>query len=179
MVHITKQTKDLLTHHYNISPSDAGRKDPELSKRQIECFLISPEVRSCEIQYWISEIESFSFIQPSHFEEEASDGTSNGVATDISDGISLDPTYLVDHYTPNGTVNGRRDGKLFSPNRRPSLIPIPKKISVKTQPRFTRNTVSRRTPFMDNNLDAYSRTLAETGKRVQQAVHDMPLSKSE
>lgn len=42
MVHITKQTRDLLEKPYNIIPCAEGATDPVLKQHDIETFLVSP-----------------------------------------------------------------------------------------------------------------------------------------
>ncbi|GJQ87133.1 hypothetical protein Trydic_g23979 [Trypoxylus dichotomus] len=152
-VHITRQTKDKLKKRYNIDPSDAGTRDPELIRREIECFLISPEPSP----------------QP----------VSNGSAHDIPDELPLHAAGLARIETANGTISGRRPSQYV---RRGSVAPTVNRPSrstggSNTRRRITPTTISRRTPFMDNNLARYHERLRITDKQIQEAVHKMPLSK--
>lgn len=48
-MHITNQTRVQLKKRYAIVPSDAGLRDAELLIRDIQCYLISPEVSTVVI----------------------------------------------------------------------------------------------------------------------------------
>ncbi|KAK9693464.1 Adenylyl cyclase N-terminal extracellular and transmembrane region [Popillia japonica] len=135
-VHITGQTKAQLKKQYNIELSDAGTRDPELQKHRIDCYLISPEP------------------QTHHY--------TNGTAHGVPEELPLSVSRLPDPHCSNGVVtDGRRPSQYI---RRGSLAT--NRSSAKTgavsyagRRRFTPNTLSRRTPFMDNNLSRRTKTV--------------------
>ncbi|KAI4469490.1 adenylate cyclase type 1 [Holotrichia oblita] len=153
-VHITGQTKEQLKKQYRIELSDAGTRDPELKKHQIDCYLISPEPNT----------------------HQYTNGTVNGV----SEELPLNVSRLPDHHYANGTVSeGRRPSQYIrrgsvAPNR-PSNRNAAANIGGRR--RFTPNTLSRRTPFMDNNLSRFHERLQQTDRQMEEAVQTMPLSK--